>query len=34
MPPAPPKQPRHLALRELVIGAGPVVITLLLLGGA
>jgi TRAP-type uncharacterized transport system substrate-binding protein len=32
MPPARPKQPRHLAWRELIIGAGPVVITLLLAG--
>lgn len=31
MPPDRPKQPPHLALRELIIGAGPVLITLLLL---
>jgi TRAP-type uncharacterized transport system substrate-binding protein len=32
MPSDRPKQPPHLALRELIIGAGPLVITLLLLG--
>jgi TRAP-type uncharacterized transport system substrate-binding protein len=32
MSPDRPKQPPHLALRELIIGAGPVVITLLLAG--